>query len=72
MNLRLFTDWIQEVDYIRDIAKVRGDVKEFNFDVDCFLRYCIMQANYAPPVFATQINLIIGEVQNEHSSVKAS
>ena len=60
--MNLFSDWCFEVDYIRDCAKVRGELKEFNFDTACFLRYCRMQANSAPKEFSAKIEAVINEL----------
>jgi hypothetical protein len=39
--------WQAECGYISLIADKQGKTKEFNFDTDCFLRYCEMQRDQA-------------------------
>jgi hypothetical protein len=40
-------DWQAECGYISLAADKKGKIREFNFDTDCFIRYCEMQRDAA-------------------------
>lgn len=40
-------DWAQECAYIARVTDKRGNVKEMNYDLPTFVRYCEMQRNAA-------------------------
>jgi len=69
--MNLFVDWCYEIDYLRDCAMVRGELKEFNFDTECFIRYATMQMHSAPKEFADKIRAIINGVTHDPDSGRA-
>jgi len=45
--VKTLLDWVAECKYISDTTDKHGDVREFNHDPACFIRYCKMQRDGA-------------------------